>query len=508
MKTTQLHFYNPTNLALTAFVAALFTFTANTTHADEIIEDKTSQFDTVLDDMTTTSETSSTLASQIRAQRAALDAESAKSAAASANISGANACDSKMRACMQEKCGKDFTKCSGDTDTILGTKLDSCRRDLPCTGEEYRIVTTEIKADIELNAKFALYNSIIDCGNNYNNCIIAECGPKFTQCLGKKKGDAAVQKCSKIANECREQDSGLPSRMMEVFGSLRLDAEAQVSKDEKRLYELRDLMRESCSRLGALFDERTLDCVYSVNFYAGQENTQYASKKAYAGTTFDCTPNWFGIDITTFMENAQRLTRAQTSATNALMGSGMGMAVGAVTSGAIDRAVDRHKADKALKKAEKEHDEAFGDGEDDDKKSFKDRRAERKKAREEKGKEKGKDNNNSKSSNSGKGTESTSSKGSSTSASNGGEESNDPDIQRINDAVDKKMKEDETKRDIQRIANEQAAKNNPPEALKQEIQQNVKYAQGVNTKIETSKMTLPTQDTSIKLNFNSTLNKK
>ena len=389
MKTTQLHFYNPTNLALTAFVAALFTFTANTTHADEIIEDKTSQFDTVLDDMTTTSETSSTLASQIRAQRAALDAESAKSAvAASANPSGANACDSKMRACMQEKCGKDFTKCSGDTDTILGTKLDSCRRDLPCTGEEYRIVTTEIKADIELNAKFALYNSIIDCGNNYNNCIIAECGPKFTQCLGKKKGDAAVQKCSKIANECREQDSGLPSRMMEVFGSLRLDAEAQVSKDEKRLYELRDLMRESCNRLGALFDERTLDCVYSVNFYAGQENTQYASKKAYAGTTFDCTPNWFGIDITTFMENAQRLTRAQTSATNALMGSGMGMAVGAVTSGAIDRAVDRHKADKALKKAEKEHDEAFGDGEDDDKKSFKERREERKEAREEKREEK------------------------------------------------------------------------------------------------------------------------
>lgn len=361
MKTTQLHFYNPTNLALTAFVAALFTFTANTTHADEIIEDKTSQFDTVLDDMTATSETSSTLASQIRAQRAALDAESAKSAvASSANISGANACDSKMRACMQEKCGKDFTKCSGDTDTILGTKLDSCRRDLPCTGEEYRIVTTEIKADIELNAKFALYNSIIDCGNNYNDCIIAECGPKFTQCLGKKNGDAAVQKCSKIANECREQDSGLPSRMMEVFGSLRLDAEAQVSKDEKRLYELRDLMRESCSRLGALFDERTLDCVYSVNFYAGQENTQYASKKAYAGTTFDCTPNWFGIDITTFMENAQRLTRAQTSATNALMGSGMGVAVGAVTSGAVGRAVDRHKADKALKKAEKEHDEAFG----------------------------------------------------------------------------------------------------------------------------------------------------
>ena len=452
MKTTQLHFYNPTNIALTAFVAALFTFTANTTRADEIIEDKTSQFDTVLDDMTATSETSSTLASQIRAQRAALDAESAKSAAASANISGANACDSNMRACMQEKCGKDFTKCSGDTDTILGTKLDSCRRDLPCTGEEYRIVTTEIKADIELNAKFALYNSIIDCGNNYNNCIIAECGPKFTQCLGKKKGDAAVQKCSKIANECREQDSGLPSRMMEVFGTLRLDAEAQVSKDEKRLYELRDLMRESCGRLGALFDERTLDCVYSINFYASQENTQYASKKAYAGTTFDCTPNWFGIDITTFMENAQRLTRAQTSATNALMGSGIGMAVGAVTSGAIDRAVDRHKADKALKKAEKEHDEAFGDSEDgdDDKKSVEEAHEEN----EDKGNA---------SVESGKETESTSSKDSSTSASNEGDAAKTADN---NKTISKETKESAEKILKQKAS---AAGNTTTENYKKEL---------------------------------------
>lgn len=351
----------------------------------EIIENKTSQFDDVLDETfenTISGEPETELARQIREQRAAADAAEQKNTTTNrakvAMAAGKNECDQKLRTCMQGKCGTDFTKCSGDTDTTFGNKLDACRRDITCTGEEYRLFTNEIKADMELNAKFALYNSIVDCGNNYNSCIVAECGQTFTKCLSKKNGDAAVQKCSKIANECKQQDSGLPARMMEVFGTLRLDAESQVSNDEKRLYQLRDQMRESCGRLGAMFDERTLDCVYTVNFYAGENNTLYSSKKAYAGSTFDCTPNWFGVDITTFMENAQRLTRAQTSATNALMGSGVGMAVGAVTSGAIDRAVDRHKANKALDKAQDEHDETFEEDGDDGNQSLKEDKKEKK----------------------------------------------------------------------------------------------------------------------------------
>ena len=54
------------------------------------------------------------------------------------------------------------------------------------------------------------------------------------------------------------------------------------------------------------------------------------------------------------MENAMRLTREQTSASSAMLGSGLGMTAGAITSGAIDRAVDSHKAKKSLNKAEKE----------------------------------------------------------------------------------------------------------------------------------------------------------
>ena len=333
---------------------------------DEIIENKASQFADVLSDAGTSSDAGrTTLAEQIRAQRAALDAaDAAQSAAAqmqSALSSGQNACDVNLRACMTEKCGKNFSKCAGDTDTLWGTKLDACRRDLPCSGEEYRLFTIEIKADRDAYARVANYNRIVDCGNRYNDCIITQCGTNFDKCLGKSAGDKAISACEKIARECTESDSGLAARAMDVFGTLRGNAERQVQRDEERLYELRNLMSSTCKRLGAMFDERTLDCVYTINFIAGPDNTLYASKKAYAGSTFDCDQNWFGVDITTFKENAFRLTREQKSATSALMGSGVGMAVGAVTSGAIDRAIDRHKAEKAVKDAQAEHDEYYGD---------------------------------------------------------------------------------------------------------------------------------------------------
>ncbi len=321
---------------------------------DDYIEDKTSQFDDIFSETTTGDTGDNTLAEQIRAQRAALDAADATNTATKAISGGANACDSGLRACMKKKCGDDFSKCAGDGDTIWGDKMESCKRDLPCTGHEFQLLSAEIKGDRDINAQLSLYNSIVDCGNKYNDCIITECGTTFTKCLGKSAGDKAISACAKIAKSCTEQDSGLAARAMEAFGALRENAEIMVKRDEERLYELRDKMGETCQRLGAMFDERTLDCVYTVNFYGGEDNTLYASKKRYAGSTFDCTPNWFGIDVTTFMENAMRLTREQTAASSAMLGSGLGMAAGAVTSGAIDRAVDTKKAKNALKDAEKE----------------------------------------------------------------------------------------------------------------------------------------------------------
>lgn len=329
-----------------------------------IVENKASQFDTALSSSSTSTTDSSAenLAEMIRQQRAALDAQDAIETASKKTQSGnGNACDISLRSCMQEKCGEDFTKCSGDTDTEWGNKLESCRLDSDCSGREYTLFATEIKADRDLNANLASYNSVITCGNQYNDCIMTECGETFTKCLNKSLGDVAIEKCKTIANNCKEQDSGLAARAMLVFGNLRQDAEIQVQEDEKRLYALRDQMSNECDKLGAMFDERTFSCVYTVNFYAGENTTLYASKKLYAGDVFSCTPDWFGIDVTTFMENAYRLTREQTSASSALLGSGLGVAAGAITSGAIGRAIDRQKAENALKDAKEEHEDSYGD---------------------------------------------------------------------------------------------------------------------------------------------------
>lgn len=335
--------------------------TGNTTTDDVVITDKSAQFASAVNSAGITAPNNSSdteLAEQIRRTRAALDtADATNTANASATKSmarGQNACDATLRACMKNKCGNDFTKCSVDTDTTWGTKMDACRRDTECTGNEYKLFASEIKADRDLNALLASYNKILDCGNRYNKCIINQCGNTYSKCLGKSAGDNAISNCASIANECKSADSGLTSRTMSAFATLRQGAEVQIQSDEKRLYALRDQMATVCKRLGAMFDERSLDCVYTVNFWAGDGDVPYASKKAYAGATFDCDQDWFGIDITTFKENAYRLTRSQKSATAAMLGAGVGVATGAITSGAIGRAIDTHKAKNALKDAERE----------------------------------------------------------------------------------------------------------------------------------------------------------
>lgn len=377
MPTLAAHLGTSSTTSTTADTTTTTTPTPTTTPDDPVsqtpepvaIIDKTSQFDSALGTGATSSVDASAndRAELIRAQRAALDAADATNTVATATTTGRSGCDTDLRACMAEKCGSDFTKCSGDTDTLWGDKMDACRRKITtCTSAMYAKFAPEIRADRDMNARLASYNTIIDCGNRYNKCIVEQCGTTYSKCLGKSAGDTAISACASIARECTTADSGLASRTMNVFATLRQGAEAQVKSDEQRLYALRDQMSAMCRRLGAMFDERSLTCVYTVNFWAGENpETPFASKKLYAGDTFDCTQNWFGIDVTTFKENAYRLTREQTSATSSLMGSGVGMAVGAVTSGAVNRAIDRHKADRALNQAQDDYDKDYGDGDKD-----------------------------------------------------------------------------------------------------------------------------------------------
>lgn len=339
-----------------AILCAIYCAPVMAADTDAVITNKSSQFDSVLSETganITSGGADDTLIRMIRAQRAALDASDALNTVQTKQTAGGSTCDRALRECMTNKCGKNFTKCLGDGDTTWGDKVDACRHDTTCTGGEYAKLTPEIKADRDFYAKMASYNAVIDCGNHYNSCIEEQCGTTFNKCLGKAAGDAAIAKCAPIAKECTKQDSGLAARTVNVFGTLRQNAEKKVSEDMKRLTAMRDEMRSICSRLGATLDERSFNCVFSVEFWAGEGTEHpYASKKVYAGNTFDCTPDWFGVDVTTFKENAQRATRAQEAASSAMLGAGLGVAAGALSSGAIDRAIDTKKAKDEMDAAE------------------------------------------------------------------------------------------------------------------------------------------------------------
>ncbi len=292
-------------------------------------------------------------AAQYAALRAAYEKNGNQPDGKVQDASSALTCDTDLRKCMTDKCGEGFTKCKNDSTTIWGNKIASCRAKTKCTAHEYETLAPEILADRDANVRTSYYKAVIQCGDNYNKCIFDECGSSLKKCLAKKDGDRAISKCASIANNCREQDSGLASRAMSTFGDLRQIATKRVSHDEARLYELRNLMRESCNRLGAMFDERTLDCVYTVNFFAGQDaTTPMASKKLYAGDTFQCNADWFGIDVTTYLENAYRRTSAQKSASAAMWAGGVGTAAGLWASGAPQLAIKTQNAKQALQQAE------------------------------------------------------------------------------------------------------------------------------------------------------------
>ena len=325
---------------------------------EPIIENKSSQFDVVVNEILDSASDDNSFAAEIRKQRAAIAATEAKNSAQDslnkAIRSGTNTCDSDLRKCMIATCGNDFTKCALDGDTDFGDKLNKCKRDSACSADEFASFSKEIKDDRDMNVRLALYNKVVNCGNQYNACIINACGTTYGKCLGKKNADAAIEKCKSIATECTEADSGLTSRFGTAIAKLRESAESDIATDEKKLYDLRESMRKACSTMGAAFDERSFDCVYTVNFFAGDnQTTPTASRKGYAGDTFVCMQEWFGINATTYKENAYRETRSQTAASSAMLGSGLGTAAGLITSGAIDRAVKTQKAKKELEKEKK-----------------------------------------------------------------------------------------------------------------------------------------------------------
>jgi len=318
------------------------------------VETRTAQFDTVLQESGgSVASEDSNLRDLIAAQRSA-DVNTAKITAA--NIAppsgGANVCNDGLRACMKQKCGEKFEKCAGDGDTIWGDKMDSCRRTTKCTGREFDLLVPEIKADRDMEQNIGLFDEVLQCGERYNECIIAQCGPMFDGCIKKADGDRAIANCKKIADECRVADSGMPGRVMDVFGRQRQDAEIRVQKDYERLFELRKNMEAQCPKIGGMFDSRSFECVFTVEIRNRQlSENALATKKLHPGARYICSPEWFGIDATTFMEEAQRMTRAQRGSSSAFMGGMLGAGAGtALNAGMTGAMFNQGKTNTQLKK--------------------------------------------------------------------------------------------------------------------------------------------------------------
>ncbi|MCL2538515.1 MAG: OmpA family protein [Alphaproteobacteria bacterium] len=323
------------------------------------LENRAAAFSAMMSDTNaaTRSGNDDAMARRIQEQRAAIAAGEASSAA-TANIAAmtgtgrGNACDNALRECMSAECGNDFTKCALDGDQVWGRKIDICARNANCSGRELTIFAAEIKSDRDMNALLGRFTEIKECGDNYRACIFRACGGRgLSRCLSKSGGDRAIADCEQVYRGCQSADNGLRARAMELFASVRVDAERDVARLEQRLYAIREQMQNECRAMRGTLDTRSLECVFSVEFMVGGSTTPFASRNIGAGMTYQCSEDWFGVDVTTFREHAAAITREQAGRRAELVGAGLGMAAGALASGVVGRGLETNKARREVDRA-------------------------------------------------------------------------------------------------------------------------------------------------------------
>jgi len=269
-------------------------------------------------------------------------------------------CESAMRTCMANACGENFANCANDSELEWGRRLERCGRDANCSGREARLFGQMMRNDRDTASALGNFNSVRNCANRYNQCILRECGGRsFSRCLSRNGGDAAIRACASIFNECRAMDNGLQTRTLEKFAALRSGAERNIAMWETELRNLLSQMEAECIRTGGMFDQRSLNCLFNVELHTRASEIQVpgggtllASRTLNAGTEFMCTPGFFGLDVTTHLENLANHARGQAAAVYGFAGAGVGTATGLVTSGAIGRATERHQAGQELREAE------------------------------------------------------------------------------------------------------------------------------------------------------------
>ncbi|MDR1697248.1 MAG: hypothetical protein LBR41_03475 [Rickettsiales bacterium] len=305
------------------------------------------------------------LRDSVRAQRAAADIAATGGAITSAR----STCDADLRGCMIGLCGDDtYSKCWTDNSIEWNRKMTSCRAKSKCTTAEFDIIAPEFILDRDQFSSDSSFTIRTTCNINHNNCILQNCGRELKDCQNEAGQNRALAACP-ISRECEMVDNGMVGRSRSLFAALRIDYNEEQFANRQRMRELVDIMRNECAAQKGSYDEEGMTCVYSVELAAnvyqnmvdrgrvdmGQANmVTLASRKLYAAAVYQCTEDWFGVDISTYMENAERRTANDRIAYNSALASGLAGAAGTVTnlasSGAYGQGSAWDAPDKAAEK--------------------------------------------------------------------------------------------------------------------------------------------------------------
>ncbi|MDR0449514.1 MAG: hypothetical protein LBG89_03610, partial [Rickettsiales bacterium] len=276
------------------------------------------------------------------------------------SAAGKSKCETELRVCVANDCGDDMQKCMGDGDGIWSARFQKCRATTSCNGAEIGVYGDIIKEDMRVDSKLHTMQMIIEGNNMYSRCLQDNCATTqgtpmegmvgFNACVTQVRINQALDACKHIYEKFRPYDSGLQARFTTMMGQLRVEKEKRIAELQKELDEMMPQMRQECKAAGAVFDDRSGECVFTAFLSVEHDGRRFtaASKKLVPGSEYQCTDKWFGIDITTFMKNAIGLTIEQKSASAAFMGAGLGVAASVGTSMIADKLGDKGEVlDKA-----------------------------------------------------------------------------------------------------------------------------------------------------------------
>lgn len=261
-------------------------------------------------------------------------------------------CETELTKCVIEDCGADMQKCSNDADALWSARFQRCRTKVDCTGAELSVYGDIIKEDIRVDAKIALAQKVVEGNNAYSRCLQQQCGADstsliegrvgFNGCMTQVKINNAINACKGVYEKYREYDSGLQQRFTGVMGLLRSEKEKNIAVLQKELDTIMPQMRTLCTQTGAMFDERSAECVFTAMLSVEDPNNgrRYTAgnKKIMPGSEYQCSDRWFGVDVTQYLINSAHLTATQRAASSAFMGAGVGVGLSALTRGLSDKA--------------------------------------------------------------------------------------------------------------------------------------------------------------------------